>query len=455
LVVLLLVCAVSCIPLTPEAQSDKITSLPGWDANPPFDQYAGYLQVDAKNNRNLFYWFVESTGDPAKDPVVLWTNGGPGCSGLIGFFTEQGPFSPLPDGKSLQTNYKNAWNTLANIIFIEAPAGVGFSYSDVQSDYHVGDWRTAQDNYQAILVWLSRFPQYNSSDFYLASESYGGHYIPTLTQAILKGNAQGINPNINFKGFFLGNPYTDPTENEYGTFITWGGHSLISKPTLDGVTAHCFETLDNQCETFEARADGEVGDLDPYGLDWPICTSQHQSRRQLLKYLGRLHLETEVRKPHIVSKLRYPYDPCRDSYTIAYVNQPSVIQAIHANPNLGYPWDECSDVLRYNYSDMGVPMEPIYQQLLSTHPELHMTIFSGDDDSVCGTLGTQLWMWGLNLTVVSNWTSWTDANGQVGGFHVFFKGLNLVTIHSAGHMVSSFEPERGLEAFRQYLAGNF
>ncbi len=61
-----------------------------------------------------------------------------------------------------------AWNKLANMIFIEAPAGVGFSYSDKLSDYRVGDIGTATDNMIAITEFLLRFPQYNSNDFYIS-----------------------------------------------------------------------------------------------------------------------------------------------------------------------------------------------------------------------------------------------------------------------------------------------
>lgn len=46
--------------------------------------------MDEVNGRNLFYYFVVSEGNPAKDPVVLWLNGGPGCSSFDGFVYEHG-----------------------------------------------------------------------------------------------------------------------------------------------------------------------------------------------------------------------------------------------------------------------------------------------------------------------------------------------------------------------------
>jgi carboxypeptidase C (cathepsin A) len=54
------------------ANSDEITSLPGYSEPIKFKQYSGYLQSNATNNRNLFYWFVESQRSPEKDPVLLW-----------------------------------------------------------------------------------------------------------------------------------------------------------------------------------------------------------------------------------------------------------------------------------------------------------------------------------------------------------------------------------------------
>ena len=54
--------------------------------------------------------FVESARSPENDPLVLWLNGGPGCSSLGGgFLAELGPFYPTPGGEKLIPN-KFAWN---------------------------------------------------------------------------------------------------------------------------------------------------------------------------------------------------------------------------------------------------------------------------------------------------------------------------------------------------------
>ena len=62
-------------------------------------------------------------------PVIVWMNGGPGCSSLGGFFTENGPFRAHKDGRTLFEN-EFAWNKIGHVLYIESPPGVGFSYSD-------------------------------------------------------------------------------------------------------------------------------------------------------------------------------------------------------------------------------------------------------------------------------------------------------------------------------------
>ena len=161
---------------TPAANSDRILDLPGLDYDPGFNQFSGYLTVSKENGRHIFYWFVESQNDPKNDPVVFWTNGGPGCSGLLGLGTEHGPFFIDKEG-NLSPN-EHSWNKVASILYVEQPAGVGFSYSDTETDYDTNDQKAASDNYALILEFLTRFPERQGNPFYIASESYGGHYMP-------------------------------------------------------------------------------------------------------------------------------------------------------------------------------------------------------------------------------------------------------------------------------------
>jgi carboxypeptidase C (cathepsin A) len=84
--------------------SDAVLSLPGWPGQLPTRHYSGYL--DASSTKHLHYYMVQSAGDAAKDPVVLWFNGGPGCSSLDGFLYEHGPFRVEFDGRGAPTLHK-------------------------------------------------------------------------------------------------------------------------------------------------------------------------------------------------------------------------------------------------------------------------------------------------------------------------------------------------------------
>jgi carboxypeptidase C (cathepsin A) len=212
--------------------------------------------------------------------AAFWTNGGPGCSGLIGLLAEQGPYRVNAD-LTLSAN-QFAWNKFANMVFIEAPVGVGFSYSDNPDvDYVMGDAQTAADNYELIQAFLDRFSSLRSNDLYISSESYGGHYMPTLAMKILDENAAGAKAYINFKGLAVGNPYTDPFTGLVTMLDTMWGHQLLSRPTWTKYLANCTEeqVVDlevaaahnitiadpNGCEEIVRSLLDEAGAFDPYG----------------------------------------------------------------------------------------------------------------------------------------------------------------------------------------------
>lgn len=89
---------------------DEVVNLPGLTFDYLHRQFSGYLTVPSGNK--LHYWFLEAQKEPEKAPLVLWLNGGPGCSSLVGLFTELGPFYPNPDGETLFENVYS-WNKVS------------------------------------------------------------------------------------------------------------------------------------------------------------------------------------------------------------------------------------------------------------------------------------------------------------------------------------------------------
>jgi serine carboxypeptidase-like clade 2 len=94
---------------------------------------------------------------------------------------------------------------VANVIFLESPAGVGFSYSNTTSDYDdSGDQRTADDAFLFLVNWLERFPEYKGRAFYISGESYGGHYVPQLAATILTHNMNNpTRTSLNLQGILV------------------------------------------------------------------------------------------------------------------------------------------------------------------------------------------------------------------------------------------------------------
>ena len=112
-------------------EDDKVTTLnalPGWPDEADFGIYSGFIQIPT-TSKSIHYVFLESQKNATEDPIVIWFNGGPGCSSMLGFLQETGPYV-LMDGGTNYTKNEYAWNTETNILYIEQPAGVGYSTCD-------------------------------------------------------------------------------------------------------------------------------------------------------------------------------------------------------------------------------------------------------------------------------------------------------------------------------------
>ena len=188
----MLVCAASCAPI-----DDKVTSLEQWpDIGKAFDMYSGFLPINGTTKR--FHYIMISSESPtrATDPVILWFNGGPGCSSLFGLTQEIGPYVMGDEDTQFKRN-PYGWNKEANVVYIEMPAGVGFSTCDEIEDggvcykkltnttYLLNDEIVANETFIAVQnLFRMKFPELLKNELYLSGESYAGIYVPWLALKI-------------------------------------------------------------------------------------------------------------------------------------------------------------------------------------------------------------------------------------------------------------------------------
>lgn len=428
-----------------EQKLDQVSNLPGQNFNVDFAQYSGYVTVNEESGRALFYWLTEAVEDPASKPLVLWLNGGPGCSSIAyGMAEEVGPFHVNKDGKSVYLN-PYSWNTVANLLFLDAPVGVGYSYSNTTSDIFTnGDKRTASDSLQFLLNWLERFPQFKGRDFYITGESYAGHYVPQLSQAIVRYNKENTESPINLKGYMVGNALTDDYSDHVGLFQFLWAAGIISDQTYKKSNELCdkesFIHPSRECDQITDIAYEEMGNIDPYSIFTPPCSANGVTKR-LFK-----------RKWHKVGHVGQTYDPCTEQHSTIYFNLPEVQNALHVfqSNNTTRRWATCSNAVNLHWKDSPISVLDVHQELISAG--LRVWIFSGDTDAVIPVTSTRYSIDALKLPTVSPWRAWYD-EGQVGGWTQGYEGLNFVTVRGAGHEVPLHRPKLALVLIKNFLAG--
>ncbi|XP_016463740.2 serine carboxypeptidase 1-like [Nicotiana tabacum] len=417
------------VPQVGSKENDKILALPGQPSGVNFDQYSGYVTVDANAGRALFYHFTESTQDPSSKPLVLWLNGGPGCSSFgNGGMTELGPFRVNKDGKTLWLN-PFAWNNVANVLFLESPAGVGFSYSNTSSDYVTGDEKTRQDSFTFLINWMERFPEFKHRDFYIIGESYAGHYVPQLAQLILSHKKSEPNLVINLQGIATGNAFIDDETMSSGSYDFYWTHALISDEIHEGIVSNCnfsAEFTTQACDEYTDQADSSQGNIYTYNIYSQLCNS---SAYFSLPISG--------------------FDPCSADYVDNYLNTVEVQKALNVR-DIPQSWGSCNDYIHGSWQDSPDTVLPIFQELMQSG--IRVWIYSGDVDHIVSVTTSRYAINKIKTPVKTPWYPWFF-QGEVGGYAVEYQNLTFVTVRGAGHFVPSYQPGRALTMFSSFING--
>lgn len=125
---------------------------------------------------------------------------------------ENGPLK-IDDGVDFIDVNPYPWNHRANMLWIESPAGVGWSVGETTEDLSTNDMTQSEDALTALKSWYAKFPEYKANELYVSGESYAGIYVPYLTWQIYQNNLQAaFNTNLyemNLKGMMVGNGCTN------------------------------------------------------------------------------------------------------------------------------------------------------------------------------------------------------------------------------------------------------
>ncbi|KAK6033227.1 serine carboxypeptidase, partial [Ostertagia ostertagi] len=412
------------MPTNWDAAPWLITSLPNFDEPLSSKHYSGYLSIS--ETRKLFYWYIESENDPTKDPVVLWLNGGPGCSSLEGLFLEMGPFRAKNYGANILRN-KWTWNRVASIIYLDAPAGVGFSV-DLNSTAHVfTDDEVAHDNLLAITEWFKKFPERQRNDFYVAGESYGGTFVPMLSALLLKDFPQ-------FKGMLIGNGCMD--------------ERLLYNSLVGYNYDHTFIDESQYRSSLSLNQANFLTGLDPFflyytcRLDEPDATSNQRSTA----------LNTHLRKfgNHEVACAHY-----NDS--TVYLQRADVRRALNI-PSIVPKYESCNEDIENTYDvtiTHYITQHDNVKQVIAANKKV--ALFYGDVDSVCNAIHGAQFASELGLKLISPQSIYTDQQQKPPtiGFITKYEGLDFLTVRGAGHFVASSDekPKEALQLFVNFLRG--
>ncbi|XP_021823548.1 serine carboxypeptidase-like 45 [Prunus avium] len=458
---LVLMGAVEALPM-----ANKIVSLPG-QPRVSFQQFAGYIDVDDHPQRSLFYYFVEAESRPASKPLVVWFNGGPGCSSVgEGAFVEHGPFKPSGGATLIKNPY--SWNTEANMLYLESPAGVGFSFAADKSFYeNVNDDITARDSLTFLQRWFDKFPEYNHRDLFLVGESYAGHYVPQLAQLIIHSRV-----NFNLKGIAIGNPLLEFSTDINAEDLFYWSHGLISDAAYGLLTSVCNssqllrETIAGSpsaaCSDVITQVSQELSNsVDKYYVTGDICLSPpFPTKLELLNPL-RSNFRTSAfhrsraEAGNYNQQLTDKIDACVEEETVTYLNRKDVQKALHAKLVGVSNWSLCSRVLQYDMGDLEIPTIPIVGSLVKSG--IRVMVYSGDQDSVVPFFGSRSLINGLakqlGLKSTVPYRAWFEGK-QVGGWtQVYGDILSFAIIRGASHTAPSTQPKRSLALFKSFLGG--
>ncbi|KAF9430967.1 Cell death protease [Podila epigama] len=436
-----------------QTQDYLVTNLPGLSAQDAeqLTQYAGHIELEASLQSKLFFWLVQSKTITKKSKLILWLNGGPGCSSADGYFLEGGPVR-FENG-ALTLN-KGAWHEFANVLFVDQPVGTGFSITSNQLLSNMDEITT---HFMAFLkAFFAVFPDRATDDLYLAGESYAGTYIPYFAKAILEHNEKQAKQDqvVNLQGLIIGNGWTDPV-HQYTSYIPFAQKYNISTPkmleSMESQMNVCLDAIRTQDKITQDACEELVN----------IILKTTLSGYSLAIYISDLYVTDENNSRcynQYDIRLTEDYPSCGLTWphelplVKQYLDRADVKAALHATEHKG-EWRECNSLVNTGLRfDDSLPAVTLLPDILS---KIKVLLYSGQQDLICNHLGTEYMI--ANMTWEgkrgfqdASKIGWTVDDKPAGEWQIE-RNLSYALIYNSSHMVPYDVPVVTLDMINRFI----
>jgi cathepsin A (carboxypeptidase C) len=401
-------------------------------------QESGYFRIndtDVSKDKHYFYWFFEARNNPETAPVAIWLTGGPGCSSMLALLAENGPCK-VTDGTTTESN-PDSWNENINIMWVDQPAGVGFSYGNEDDHDEAG---VAEDMFHFLQEWFAAHEQFQNNKFFAFGESYGGHYVPAVSYRVYMGNKNHEGLKINLAGLAVGNGLTNPyVQYQYYGKMAYGGNShkikVVSQSGYDQMQAAvqpCIEKIAT-CQNDTSACAG---------------AQSYCNNNILAAYEETGQNVYDIRKPCGPNPLCYDF-----SKETTFLNDAGIKSQLHVDPSVS-KWQSCNMAVNMKFSqDWMKDFSHVVPPML--HDGVRVLIYAGDVDFICNYLGNQAWTKELewdghdefNKVQVANW----NVNGKAAGLARSAQDFTFLQVFDAGHMVPLDQPENALDMIDRFV----
>ncbi|VVA33803.1 PREDICTED: serine carboxypeptidase [Prunus dulcis] len=398
---------------------------------------SGYLPVNSTTSSSIFYTFYEAQSlllpDLSQTPLIIWLQGGPGCSSLFGNFMEIGPWyvnlhnhhnhRQLPSFV-LEPN-PGAWNRVFGLLFLDNPIGSGFSIASKAEEIPRDQLAIAKHLYIAIAKFIELDPiLFKSRPIYIAGESYAGKFVPAIGYYMLKKNDELMMPDhdhdqsqilINLGGVAIGNGLIDP----------------VTQVATHADNAY-FSGLINERQRIELEWHQQEAIRLAKMRHWREATNARHQVVDMLHYMTGLPTLYDYSK-------KAPYH--KTQWVTDYLHNQRVKKVFGVKESAVFR--NCSHVVKVAlYEDNMKSVKYMVDLLVKRSKVL---LYQGQFDLWDGVYSTEAWVKTLQWEEIGNFLSadrkvWKVNGDELSGYVQKWGSLSHVVVSRAGHLVPADQP---------------